>query len=102
MATPRRISIGSNAIPSCAVTTALSSIQRLILVNKEFAWSTKILGTTMTGRHQLTATPTGTQNRLTIEMVGPTAGLLRALTRKAILKTITTENECFKRAAEGA
>ena len=70
--------------------------------NREFAWSTKVLGTKMTGRHQLFEVPSGTQNTLTIELVGPLANVLRALTGRAVQKAITTENESFKRAAESS
>ena len=100
--TPKPVALGSQAkVKQPGQRLATWTVDTFV-VNNAFAWSTKIFGTKMTGRHQLTATATGTQNRLTIEMVGPTAGLLRALTGKAILKTITTENECFRRAAEGS
>lgn len=99
--TPRPIALGSRAkIKQPRQRLATWTVDKFV-VNQDFAWSTKIFGTKMTGRHELSATASGTENRLSIEMVGPTAAIVRALTGKAILKAITTENECFKRVAEG-
>jgi uncharacterized membrane protein len=67
---------------------------------KHFAWSTKALGTTMTGAHLLEASPTGTRNTLTVDIEGPTAWLVGPLVRRPILNAIGQENEGFKRAAE--
>lgn len=68
-----------------------------------FAWSTRALGMTMTGIHELR--PTGdqtTSNTLAIRLDGRLAPLLGPLLRRTIHKALATENEGFKRAAEGA
>ena len=65
-----------------------------------FAWSAASLGLTMTGRHELVEADGGVRNVLTIDLSGPLARLVAALGGRLIRRTITTENECFKAAAE--
>lgn len=67
---------------------------------RTFAWSTKALGTTMEGSHHLAEDGDGCTNRLELELTGGTAGIVGRLLGGQLLKTITTENEGFKRAAE--
>lgn len=66
-----------------------------------FAWSTRVLGTEMTGAHVLSVSESGTKNTLTVDIDGPLAPIVGALVRRPILKAIATENQGFKEAAEG-
>lgn len=68
---------------------------------KRFAWSTRSMGMTMTGRHELIERDSGMTNRLTIDIDGPLAGLFGLLLRRPIRSAITKENEGFKAWAEG-
>lgn len=65
-----------------------------------FAWSATVYGVTMTARHELSPEGSGCRNRLSIEMSGRGAGLLRALIGRKIRSVIHTENLCFQAAAE--
>ena len=67
---------------------------------KHFAWSTKALGTTMTGAHVLEPSSEGTRNTLIVDIVGPMAWLVGPMIRRPIRKAIGQENAGFKRAAE--
>ena len=67
---------------------------------RRFAWSTELLGTTMTGVHELAATGNGTKNTLRVELTGWSSSLLGILLRAPIAKAIAKENEGFKTAAE--
>ena len=64
------------------------------------AWSTRSMGLTMTGTHQLTATETGTTNTLWIDLEGPLAWIVGTLFGRLIRNALRTENEGFKAAAE--
>jgi hypothetical protein len=65
-----------------------------------FAWSTRVMGVQMTGRHELRAVPDGCENRLSIEMTGFGAGLLARLSRGRVKQSLATENAGFRRVAE--
>lgn len=65
-----------------------------------FAWSTRVMGATMRGRHAIAPGPTGCINTLSVEIEGPTARVLGLLVRRPIAKAIAKENEGFKTAAE--
>lgn len=67
-----------------------------------FAWSTRALGMTMTGIHDLRRNGTRTTNTLAIELGGPLAPVLGPLLRRPVRQALATENEGFKRAAERA
>ncbi|HRC62102.1 MAG: SRPBCC family protein [Dehalococcoidia bacterium] len=67
---------------------------------RHFVWSTKVMGSRMTGGHHLSQGATGTTNRLTVDIEGPFAPVLGVLLRRPILNAITKENQGFKRAAE--
>lgn len=69
---------------------------------ERFEWEAEVLGTTMVGRHVVTAEGPHSRNTLQIEMTGWSAPLLGALAGGRIRKAIATENEGFKRAAEGS
>jgi len=69
---------------------------------RSFAWSTRVMGTTMTGRHMMAPSGDGTTQTLTVDIEGPLAPLVGALVRRPILKAISTENQGFKAAAESA
>ena len=66
-----------------------------------FAWSTSMLGLTMTGWHLLEPSETGTRNTLAIEITGAMAKVLGPLLRSPIHKAITAENDGIKAAATG-
>ena len=64
---------------------------------RRFAWSTKVMGATMTATHELAPTERGTSNTLTIDVDGALVGaLVKAPARKAIAR----ENEGFRAATE--
>jgi len=65
---------------------------------RRFAWSTRLLGCTMTGVHELLPTDAGTRNVLRVELAGWTAGLVGLMLRGPIARAIATENEAFKAA----
>jgi len=67
---------------------------------RRFAWSTRLLGTTMTGAHELEPTQAGTRNALSVELTGRGSGLLGLLLRLPIARAIARENEGFRAAAE--
>ena len=67
---------------------------------RRFAWSAASRGLTMTGRHELVEADGGVINVLTIDLSGPLARLVGSFAGRMIRRTITTENECFKAAAE--
>ena len=67
---------------------------------RAFAWSARVLGTTMTGAHELRAENGTTVNTLTIEVEGALAPIVGGLLRRPLLGAITRENEAFKKAAE--
>ncbi len=67
---------------------------------KHFAWSTRTLGTTMTGHHVLHPNTSGVTNRLAVEIDGRLSRVIGPLVRRAIGKAIARENEGFKTAAE--
>jgi len=66
---------------------------------RRFAWSTRLLGCTMTGIHELQATDAGTRNVLRVELTGWSAGLVGFLLRVPIARAIARENEGFRVAA---
>ncbi len=67
---------------------------------RHFEWVTRLMGTTMTGRHELSPRDTGTRNTLTVDIEGLLAPVLGLLLRAPIYNAIAKENEGFKRAAE--
>ncbi len=66
-----------------------------------FAWSTRLLGTTMTGVHDVAPHEHGCTNTLAIEFDGALAPILGRLLRRPISTALDTENEGFARAAAG-
>lgn len=68
---------------------------------RQFAWSTKAMGMTMTGSHELEAFGDGTRNTLAIDLEGPMASVLGPLLRRPVRRALESENEGFKTAAEG-
>jgi uncharacterized membrane protein len=69
--------------------------------DRVFAWSTRVMGVRMTGRHELRSVPEGCENTLTIDLSGPGAGLLGRLARRRMTASLATENAGFRRVAEG-
>ncbi len=67
---------------------------------RKLAWSTKALGMTMTGIHELEESDAGTANTLAIELTGPMASLIGPLLGNTLRKTLATENQGFKTSAE--
>jgi len=100
-----RLDTGPIAVGSCARVKQPAQRSKVWTVtslepDKQFAWATKVMGTTMTGSHVLSSTATGTTNTLTIEIEGALAPIVGALIRLPIRKAIATENEGIKTAAE--
>lgn len=67
---------------------------------QRFTWSTRAMGTTMTGSHLVAATDVGTTNTLVVEIEGGLAPLVGVLVRRPVARAIATENQGFKAAAE--
>lgn len=67
---------------------------------RRFAWSTRAMGMTMTGSHQLDESAGGTRNTLAIDLDGPLAPVLGPLMKRPLRRALTAENEGFKNAAE--
>ena len=65
-----------------------------------FAWTTKVMGVRMTGRHELRSVDDGCENTLSIELEGFGAGLLGRIARRRMAESLTTENAGFRRVAE--
>lgn len=65
-----------------------------------FEWKTRVGPVEMVGGHRIEATPTGCVNSLSVELSGPGSALLRAVLGRALQRTIATENQGFRRAAE--
>ncbi len=66
-----------------------------------FVWETRAAGLRMIASHRLAAAGDGRcRNTLGIELAGPLAGVVGRLLGRRLLKTIATENEGFRRAAE--
>jgi hypothetical protein len=68
--------------------------------DRVFAWSTKVMGVRMTGRHELRSVPEGTENTLSIDLSGPGSGLLGRFARRRMTESLATENAGFRRVAE--
>lgn len=69
---------------------------------RRFAWSTRLLGVTMTGSHELEATDRGTRNVLCVELSGRAARLVGLLLRIPIARSIARENAALRKAAESS
>jgi carbon monoxide dehydrogenase subunit G len=70
---------------------------------RTFVWATRARGFALTARHQLATTSADrVTNRLIIEIDGPLAGLIALLGGRKLRRTLSTENEGFRRAATGA
>jgi uncharacterized membrane protein len=65
-----------------------------------FEWEAMVYGVHSVGRHLLAAEGPGCCNTLQISMTGRGSKLLGRVLGRRIAKTIATENEGFKRAAE--
>jgi uncharacterized membrane protein len=65
-----------------------------------FAWTTRSMGTTMTGAHALAPSSTGTTQTLSVDIEGRLSRVVGALLRRPIAKAIAAENLGFKEAAE--
>lgn len=70
------------------------------VTDERFSWATKSTGMTMTARHDLVETPTGTTNTLTVELAGQFAPILGALIRRSVRKALATENAAIRAVAE--
>lgn len=67
-----------------------------------FAWTARVFGVDMVGSHHLAADGAGCRNRLAVELAGRRGRVLGRLIGGQIRRSITTENEGFKRHAERA
>lgn len=66
-----------------------------------FVWETRLRGVRMVGGHEVEPAPVGCRNRLTLELSGRGSALFGRLAGTALQRTIATENDGFRRAAEG-
>lgn len=66
-----------------------------------FAWEARVLGVHMVASHHLSAVEGGCRNRLAVEMTGRGGRFLGMLIGRAMRRSLATENEGFKRHAEG-
>ncbi len=66
-----------------------------------FVWETSTLGLRMVGAHHLEPVDGGCRNTLSIELIGRGAGLAGRLIGRRIRRALATENDGFRRAAEG-
>ncbi len=67
---------------------------------RRFSWEAEVFGIRTEGIHEVTPLDAGCRNTLTLELTGRGSGVLGRLLGRRLLRTITTENEGFKRAAE--
>ncbi|KRF20675.1 hypothetical protein ASG90_19105 [Nocardioides sp. Soil797] len=68
---------------------------------RRFTWQTRRNGVLMTARHEIEPVADGCWNHLTIDVEGPRAGIVARLVGPMLRKAIATENDGFRRAAEG-
>lgn len=67
---------------------------------RRFAWETRRRGLHMTGIHELSPLPAGTQSTLAVEASGLLARLLWPLLRPVMSRAIATENRSLKARCE--
>lgn len=67
---------------------------------RRFAWTTRAMGTTMTGSHALRTDGQGTTQTLSVDIDGPLSRLVGAAVGRAVARAIAIENQGFKTAAE--
>jgi uncharacterized membrane protein len=66
-----------------------------------FAWSTRAMGMSMTGTHQLSPTPSGgTRNTVGVDLEGWFASVAGVLLKHPIQQALMRENAAFKAEAE--
>lgn len=100
MLDPPPLTVGSTVrIKQPAQRAKVWTITELV-ADKRFSWTTKSRGMTMTARHDLVETKTGTQCTLTVDVDGPVAPLVGPLVRPAIRKALAVENAALKSVAE--
>lgn len=68
--------------------------------HRSFAWSTNLLGLSMTGTHHLEAAGDGTLNTLMVDVEGPLSLVVGPLMKRPLAKAIEAENKGFRDAAE--
>ena len=70
---------------------------------RTFVWTTRAKGFAMTATHEVATMPGDrVSNRLILEIDGPLAGVIALLVRRKLRRTLTIENEGFRRAATRA
>ncbi|WP_082748661.1 SRPBCC family protein [Nocardioides jensenii] len=68
---------------------------------RRFFWETRRNGVVVTGGHQIEPVEGGCRNLLTVELSGTGAGVLAVLLGPTLRTAIATENDGFRRGAEG-
>lgn len=68
---------------------------------KQFSWETKVLGMHMIGSHELSATDTGTENVLKVEVTGFVTWLLWPMLWSSLPWALNQENTGLKSRCEG-
>ncbi len=98
---PKPLAVGSRArIQQPAQPARIWTIKEL-RAPERFAWSTKLMGMTMTATHTLRSEGQLTVNALIVDMEGPLSMLFGWMLRGPILNAITSENEGLKAKLEG-
>jgi carbon monoxide dehydrogenase subunit G len=70
---------------------------------RAFTWTARAKGFAMTATHEVTTTSSDrVTNRLILQLEGPLASLIAALAGRKLRRTLTIENEGFRRAATQA
>ncbi len=67
-----------------------------------FVWGTTMMWLRLKGCHTLTDVAGETHNALAVEITGFGSGLVGRLGHRALARTLATENDAFKQAAESA
>ena len=66
---------------------------------RRFAWTSRLLGAPITGRHDIEPVDGGARNTLTLELGGLRGRVIGTLFGNRLYATLATENESFRKAA---
>ncbi len=98
----RPLAVGSSARLKQPAQRAKVWTVTVLEPNARFEWASSVAGQTMTARHELDRSDTGTTNTLTVELDGRLAPVLGVLIGRPIRKALAIENAGIKRAAEAS
>ena len=69
---------------------------------RRFAWTSRLLGAPIVGRHDIEPVADGARNTLTLELGGLRGRLIGTFFGSRLYATLATENESFRKAALAA